>query len=56
MRWFYVSAGKKAASQVKAGLLKGQSFYQPSEADLAVAVTILVECGAVRIMKPFLLR
>ena len=39
---------KKVASQVRAGSLEGQSLYQPSEADLADAVAILVECGAVR--------
>jgi hypothetical protein len=39
---------KRVASQVRTGLLKGQSMYKPSEADLAEAVAILVECGAVR--------
>ena len=39
---------KKVGSQVRAGPLEGQSLYQPSEADLADAVAILVECGAVR--------
>ena len=39
---------KKAASQVRTGPLKGQSMYRPSDADLAEAVAILVECGAVR--------
>ena len=39
---------KKVASQVRTGPLEGQSLYQPSEADLAEALAILVECGAVR--------
>ena len=38
---------KKVASQVRTGFLKGQSVYQPSEEDLAAAIAILVECGAV---------
>ena len=39
---------KKVGSQVRAGSLEGQSLYQPSEADLADAVAILVECSTVR--------
>ena len=39
---------KKVASQIRTGSLEGQSLYQPSEADLAEALAILVECGAVR--------
>ena len=40
---------KKVASQVRTGLLDAQSLYQPSEADLAEAMAILVKCGAVRV-------
>jgi len=39
---------KKVRLQSRTGFLEGQSLYQPSEADLADAVAILVECGAVR--------
>jgi hypothetical protein len=39
---------KKAASQVRTDSLEGQSLYQPSEADLAEALVILVKCGAVK--------
>ena len=39
---------KKVGSQVRAGSLEGQSLYQPSGADLAEAMAILVKCGAVR--------
>ena len=39
---------KKVASQVRTGSLEGQPMYQPSQADLAEALAILVECGAVR--------
>ena len=39
---------KKVASQATTGPLEGQSVYQPSEADLAEAVAILIQCGAVR--------
>ena len=39
---------KKVASQVRTSPLEGQSVYQPSEADLAEAMAILVKCGAVR--------
>ena len=42
---------KKVASQVRAGPLKGQSMYQPSEADLSEAIAILVKCGAMREVK-----
>ena len=43
-------AARTRNSQVRAGPLEGQSLYQPSEADLADAVAILVECGAVRVV------
>ena len=39
---------KKVASQATTGPLEGQSVYQRSEADLAEAVAILIQCGAVR--------
>jgi hypothetical protein len=39
---------KKAASQVRTGSLEAQPLYQPSEADLAEALAILVKCGVVR--------
>ena len=32
------------------GTLEGKVVYQPSDADLAEALAILVECGAVRII------
>ena len=39
---------KKLASQVRTGSLEAQPLYQPSEAELAEALVILVECGAAR--------
>ena len=39
---------KNVASQVRTGLLKGQSIYQPSEEDFAEAIAILIQCEAVR--------
>ena len=39
---------KRVASEVRTGLQKGQSVYQPSEEDFAEAIAILVKCGAVR--------
>ena len=39
---------KKVASQIRTGPSRAQSVYQPSEADLAEALAILVECGVVR--------
>ena len=41
---------KKVASQVMTGSLEGQSLYQPSEADLAEAVAILVKRGEMPLM------
>ena len=39
---------KKVADQSQNGHLDGGVVYQPSEEELAKAVAILVECGAVR--------
>ena len=39
---------KRVVLQSRTGPLKGQSLYQPSEAELAEALVILVECGAAR--------
>ena len=39
---------KKVALQSRSGPVERQSMYQPGEADLAEAMAILVECGAVR--------
>ena len=39
---------KKVALQSRTGSLERQPVYQPSEEDLAKAMAILVECGAVR--------
>ena len=39
---------KKVALQSGTDPVERQPVYQPSEADLADAVAILVECGAVR--------
>ena len=36
---------KKVASQIRTGPSRAQSVYQPSEADLAEAVAILVKRG-----------
>ena len=41
---------KKVAGRSQTGTLEGLSVYQPSEADLAEARAILLECGAVRII------
>ena len=41
---------KKVAGRSQTGTLEGLSVYQPSEADLAEALAILVECGTVRII------
>ena len=41
---------KKAASQIRTCPSGGLSVYQPSDADLAYAVAILVKCGVVRII------
>lgn len=41
---------RKADSQIKPGSVDGQSVYQPSGADLAEAVAILVKCGVMRII------
>ena len=43
---------KKVALQDRAGPVERQSMYQPGEADLAEAILILVECGAVRVEVP----
>ena len=43
-----VKLEKKVASLVRNGPFEGQSMYQPSEAELAEALVILVECGAAR--------
>jgi len=39
---------KKVADRSQIGRLKDRVVYQPSADDLAGAVAILVECGAVR--------
>ena len=39
---------RKVADRSQNGRLEGQSVYQPSAEELAEAVAILVECGAVR--------
>ena len=39
---------KKVALQSRTGPLECQPLYQPSEEDLAEALAILVNCGAVR--------
>ena len=39
---------KKVADRAQANHLKSRSVYQPSVDELAEAVAILVECGAVR--------
>ena len=39
---------KKVALQSRTGPVEHQSMYQPREEDLAEAMAILVECGAVR--------
>jgi hypothetical protein len=41
---------KKLAGRSQTGTLEGLSVYQPSEEELAEALAILVECGAVRII------
>ena len=40
----------KVADQSQAGRLDDRVVYQPSAEDLAKAVAILVECGAVRVV------
>ena len=39
---------KKVADRSQTDHLEGRSVYQPSDEELAEAVAILVECGAVR--------
>ena len=39
---------KKVALQSRTGSEERQSMYQPDEEDLAEAMAILVECGALR--------
>ena len=39
---------RKMADQSRTGRLDDRVVYQPSEEELAEAVAILVECGAVR--------
>ena len=39
---------KKVADRSQAGGLENRVVYKPSEEELAEAVAILVECGAVR--------
>ena len=39
---------KKAADQSQSGIVDDRVVYQPSKEELAEAVAILVECGAVR--------
>jgi hypothetical protein len=39
---------RKVADQSRTGRLDDRVVYQPSEEELAEAVAILVECGAVR--------
>jgi hypothetical protein len=41
---------KKVAGWSQTGTLEGKVVYQPSDADLAEALAILLECGAVRII------
>ena len=40
---------KKVADRSQNGRLDDRVVYQPTEEELAKAVTILVECGAVRV-------
>jgi hypothetical protein len=40
---------KKVADRSQAGRLEDRIGYEPSAEDLAEAVAILVECGAVRV-------
>ena len=42
---------KKVADRSQAGQLEDRVVYQPSADDLAEAVAILVECGAVRVVE-----
>ena len=41
---------KKVALQDRTHSLEGQPMYQPGDEDLAEALAILVECGAVRVV------
>jgi hypothetical protein len=41
---------KKVADRSQAGRLEDRVVYEPSAEDLAEAVAILVECGAVRLV------